>query len=463
MMRSLYSGVAGLQNHQVRMDVLGNNIANVNTTGFKKGRVNFQDLLYQSMSGAARPNTEVGGVNPKEIGLGMLVASVDTIHTQGSLQSTGVTTDVAMMGNGFFILKQGEKELYTRNGGFSLDENGTLVNPANGMRVQGWMSQRIGTEDIINVSKNPGDLVIPMGRKEPARATTQVDYACNLDKRTAEIPADANEATVRKNTWETDFDIYDSYGSKHILRVAYARVPGTNNEWTGTVAVDPEAQVPTAAQLTLNGQPMEGQNFNLKFDNNGLLQGVRAGDNNITTNELVTVGVNFLVTSSDPDVATGAPYRQDFNINLGTVGSTVNTVTQFSSSSTTKAFRQDGNTMGYLDAFKIDQSGIITGVYSNGVNKAIGQIAVASFTNPGGLEKNGENTYSKSNNSGLANISQALTAGKGKIIGGTLEMSNVDLAEQFTDMIVTQRGFQANSKTIQTSDQMLQELLTLKR
>jgi flagellar hook protein FlgE len=190
---------------------------------------------------------------------------------------------------------------------------------------------------------------------------------------------------------------------------------------------------------------------------------VRAGDNNITTNELVTVGVNFLVTSSDPDVATGAPYRQDFNINLGTVGSTVNTVTQFSSSSTTKAFRQDGNTMGYLDAFKIDQSGIITGVYSNGVNKAIGQIAVASFTNPGGLEKNGENTYSKSNNSGLANISQALTAGKGKIIGGTLEMSNVDLAEQFTDMIVTQRGFQANSKTIQTSDQMLQELLTLKR
>ena len=189
---------------------------------------------------------------------------------------------------------------------------------------------------------------------------------------------------------------------------------------------------------------------------------MRNGENNITQDQQVQVGVNFLVTSSDP-AADGQPYRQDFAINLGTVGSTVNTVTQFSSSSTTKAFRQDGNTMGYLDAFKIDQSGVITGVYSNGVNKAIGQIAVASFTNPGGLEKNGENTYAVSNNSGLANIGPALTAGKGKIISGTLEMSNVDLAEQFTDMIVTQRGFQANSKTIQTADQMLQELLTLKR
>jgi len=132
MMRSLYSGVAGLQNHQIRMDVIGNNIANVNTIGFKKNRVNFQDLLYQQISGAARPNEEVGGVNPKEVGLGMLVASIDTIHTQGAMQTTGVQTDVAIQGNGFFVLQKGDQRFYTRAGAFSLDRDGTLVNPANG-------------------------------------------------------------------------------------------------------------------------------------------------------------------------------------------------------------------------------------------------------------------------------------------------------------------------------------------
>jgi flagellar hook protein FlgE len=174
------------------------------------------------------------------------------------------------------------------------------------------------------------------------------------------------------------------------------------------------------------------------------------------------VQVAFDVLESTPDIA-GAPVRQGFNLNLGTVGSMVNSMTQFAESSSTKAFRQNGYSMGYLESYQIDQVGRITGVYSNGTNRLIGQIALASFTNPGGLEKAGESTYVESNNSGEANIGESLIAGKGKVISGALEMSNVDLAEQFTDMIVTQRGFQANSRTIQTSDQMLQELLTLKR
>jgi len=152
MMRSLYAGVSGLQNHQIRMDVVGNNISNVNTTGFKKGRVEFQDLLYQQMSGSARPTTEVGGVNPKEVGLGMSVASIDTIHTQGSLQTTGVGTDLAIQGQGFFLLKDGEKAFYTRAGDFGVDQAGTLVNPANGMRVQGWMAR---------------DVMVPLGSIRP--------------------------------------------------------------------------------------------------------------------------------------------------------------------------------------------------------------------------------------------------------------------------------------------------------
>jgi flagellar hook protein FlgE len=462
MMRSLYSGVAGLQNHQIRMDVLGNNIANVNTTGFKKGRVNFQDLLYQAMSGAARPTAETGGVNPKEIGLGMLVASVDTLHVQGALQSTGKVDDVAIQGNGFFILKNGERSYYTRAGAFGLDVDGRLVNPANGMRVQGWMSRRIGTEDVLNVSANPEDLFVPVGTKEPARATTQVDYACNLDKRTAEIPDGANEATIARNTIRTDFDVYDAFGTKHVLRIDFSRVTGSPNQWNALVTVDPEAAVPTNTQVFLPGQTGAGNAFVVEFDNNGLLRGARVGAEALAAEGLAQVRLAFDVPQTSPDAA-GGQLRQELTINLGTIGSARDSITQFASATSTKGIRQDGYTMGYLDTFKIDQSGVITGVFSNGVDRILGQIALASFKNPGGLEKAGENTYIVSNNSGEPNVGTTQTGGRGKIIAGTLEMSNVDLAEQFTDMIVTQRGFQANSKTIQTSDQMLQELMTLKR
>jgi flagellar hook protein FlgE len=174
------------------------------------------------------------------------------------------------------------------------------------------------------------------------------------------------------------------------------------------------------------------------------------------------VQVSFDVPEADIPEGQAA-FRQLFALDLGEVGSYRNAVTQFAEKSSTKAVTQDGYAMGYLETFKIDQNGEIVGVYTNGTNRTIGQVALASFTNPGGLEKAGENTYVISNNSGEARVDAAGIAGKGKIIAGTLEMSNVDLAEQFTDMIVTQRGFQANSRTITTSDQMLQELLTLKR
>ena len=143
MMRSLFSGVSGLQNHQTRMDVIGNNISNINTTGFKRNRVNFQDLLYQQLQGAARPTEDLGGVNPKEVGLGMSIASIDTIHIQGSLQTTGVQTDLAIIGNGFFVLDDAGKQLFTRAGAFSVDAEGVMVNQANGMKVQGWMEEKL--------------------------------------------------------------------------------------------------------------------------------------------------------------------------------------------------------------------------------------------------------------------------------------------------------------------------------
>ena len=463
MMRSLFSGVSGMQNHQTRMDVIGNNIANVNTTGFKRGRVNFQDLISQQLSGASRPTEEVGGVNPKEVGLGVMIASIDTVHTQGALQTTGINTDIAVQGNGFFVLKSGEKNFYTRAGAFGVDKDGTMVNPANGMRVQGWMAQEVDGTRMINTSAQTEDLVVPIGQKIDAKATTSVQYACNLDKRLPVLPENANAAQRLESTWSTEFKVYDAFGEMHELNLSFSRVPETQNQWLATVVVDPQNAEATETRSGIGTTEGTENTFTVNFDNYGHLASVTdtAGNTTDPTGQ-VFVQVSYNVVGANADEA-GEVTRHTFNINLGEIGTSRNTVTQFAERSTTKAYQQDGYAMGYLENFKLDQSGVITGVYSNGVSREIGQLAMAGFANQGGLEKAGDNTYVQSNNSGIANISTSGILGKGKLIAGTLEMSNVDLTEQFTDMIVTQRGFQAGAKTIQTSDTMLETVLNLKR
>ena len=466
MMRSLFSGVSGLQNHQTRMDVIGNNISNINTTGFKRNRVGFQDILYQQLQGAARPTEDLGGVNPKEVGLGMSIASIDTLHVQGSLQTTGVGTDLAITGQGFFILDDAGKQLFTRAGAFSVDSEGVMVNPSNGMKVQGWMAREVEGYTILDVSRPVEELIIPVGGKDPARATTMVDFACNLDKRIPELPENPTGDQVIRSTWSTTIDIYDTFGDRHILQVEFTRVPGTVNSWNATVDVDPQNEVPTNAAIGFGEEapPAGGPvTFIVNFSNNGTLLSAEDGDGNVSgASGQVQMNVAYDVQTATPN-EDGTAVRQEFVLNLGTVGGFTNSITQYAESSSTKMVEQDGRTMGYLDNFKIDASGIITGVYSNGSNRVLGQVAIATFPNQGGLEKAGDNAFRVSNNSGTANIGPSGIAGKGKIIAGTLEMSNVDMADQFVDMIVTQRGFQANSRTIQTADQLLQELLSLKR
>ncbi|MDR2134617.1 MAG: flagellar hook protein FlgE [Treponema sp.] len=466
MMRSLFSGVSGLQNHQTRMDVIGNNIANINTTGFKRNRVNFQDILYQQLQGAARPTEDLGGVNPKEVGLGMSIASIDTIHIQGSFQTTGVGTDLAISGTGFFVLDDAGRQLFTRAGAFSIDEEGVLVNPANGMKVQGWMARNIAGTQVVDVSRQVEELVIPVGAKDPARATTTVNFACNLDKRIPEIPEGASELQIRQGTWSTSIEVFDSFGEEHILQVEFTRVPGTNNSWNAQVIVDPENEAPTNTAIGFGEEaPAAGGPtvFTVNFSNDGTLLSAEDGAGNLSgAAGEVLMNVAFDVQGATPG-EDGAPTRQEFALRLGQVGGYTSSITQYAEQSSSKAVVQDGYTMGYLDNFKIDSSGVITGIFSNGNTRMLGQVAIASFPNQGGLEKAGDNTFRVSNNSGPANIGPSGIAGKGEIVAGALEMSNVDMADQFTDMIVTQRGFQANSRTIQTADQLLQELLTLKR
>jgi flagellar hook protein FlgE len=341
-----------------------------------------------------------------------------------------------------------------------------MVNPANGMKVQGWMAQEAEGYTVLDISSPVEDLVIPVGGKDPARATTSVNFACNLDKRIPELPENPAGDQVLQSTWSTTLDIYDSFGDKHILQARFTRVPGTPNSWNAAVTVDPQNETPTNATIGFGEEaPAAGgpTTFVVNFSNNGTLLSAEDGAGNVSgASGRVQMNVAYDVQTATPN-EDGTPVRQEFVLNLGEVGGFTKSITQYAEQSSTKMVEQDGRTMGYLENFKIDSSGIITGIYSNGSTRTLAQVAMASFPNQGGLEKAGDNTFRVSNNSGAANIGPSGIAGKGDIIAGTLEMSNVDMADQFVDMIVTQRGFQANSRTIQTADQLLQELLTLKR
>jgi flagellar hook protein FlgE len=460
MMRSLFAGVAGLQNHQVRMDVVGNNIANVNTTGFKKGRVNFQDLLYQQMSGAARPTDEVGGVNPKEIGLGMSIASIDTIHTQGSLQTTGVGTDLAIQGSGFFVLKNGEKSFYTRAGAFGLDNAGTLVNPANGLRVQGWMARavegapRIDTPGTWRTWLSPSAPRILPGRR-PRWTSPAIGQAH------PEIPAGAGPQATLDGTWGTDFKVYDSFGEVHTLRVDFTRVPGQTNNWRATVIVDPESPTATNTAVGIGAAPAGGaNNFTINFSNLGTLAGV--------TEEPATparhgrlVGPGGLRRSRRRAAPGGGATRQEFQINLGRIGSVVNTVTQFAEKSSTKAFMQDGYPWAIWRTTRSTSRGHHRRLLQRH-QPAHRQVAMASFPirRPG---EGGREHVRRLQQLGPRQRVALRRRGEGKADrrgpGNVQRRPGRAVHRHDRD----QRGFQANSKTIQTSDQMLQELLTLKR
>ncbi len=457
MMRSLFSGVSGLKNHQTRMDVVGNNISNVNTYGFKASRVTFQDMLSQMMAGASKPQENVGGVNPKQVGLGMTIASIDRLFTQGSLQTTGNQTDLAISGDGFFVVADGAKKYYTRAGTFGLDRDGNLVNPANGLKVQGWgaVANEKG-EKVVNTSGTTEDIVIPVYGKIEARETSFIKYKCNLDSKLPVLPPNATGRMRLESGVTTNIDVYDKKGDTHRLTLNFWKTGA--NQWTASAAI-------TGAEggITLDvpagaGQPNQlntGSRFNVRFSPEGRIISVgdAASPDELNQGDLF-VNASFRVP--------GDPNPRSIRLDLGKSG-LVAGITQFSSPSTTKAVEQDGYGMGYMESFNIDNSGVITGVYSNGTKLMIGQVAMSVFTNPGGLIAAGENLFEVSNNSGLPNTGPAGQAGRGKIIAGTLEMSNVDLSDQFTDMIITQRGFQANSRTITTSDQMLQELINLKR
>ena len=445
------------------MDVIGNNVSNVNTHGFKYERATFMDMISQELSGAAEPRDNIGGINPQQVGLGVMMASIDKIMTQGSLQSTGKNTDVAISGDGFFIIKDGDKQFYTRAGLFNIDRDGYYVHPGTGLRVQGWNAVKDNNGNTsINTSASLESIRIPIYSKKPAKATTEVVYESNLNQAVLAVPADATPEQIQrfirgegknKRGHLSTINVYDDQGNKRVLTLEMWKT--NENRWQTRVSME------NSSALTVNVKGPEGQDtvipgrntFEMGFRSDGRIDYVDDGNDKLNKGKL-EVEVSFRIPGN-PDV-------QRFRLNMGESGA-VKGVTQYASQFTTRAKEQDGYPMGYMESFSINNAGVVIGTYSNGKKEAIAQIAMAVFANPGGLKKEGETKYSVSMNSGDANIGEAGIGGRGKINAGLLEMSNVDLAEQFTDMIVTQRGFQANSRTITTSDQMIQEVLGLKR
>jgi len=415
MIRALFAGVSGLRNHQVRMDVIGNNIANVNTVGFKSSRITFEEAFAQLLQGASRPpgdsSNVSGGVNPVQIGLGMNVGSSDLLFTQGNLQATGVETDLAIEGESFFTVSNGTQRFYTRSGNFQLDANGRLVASTNGFVVQGRMA--VDGE----LTKEIQDIRLPFGKRAPARATSQASLAGNLD-------ADAEVG----DTVETTIAVFDAMGAKEELEIAFTKASA--NSWDYQISIE-------------EGSVVSGDTGTVTFDDEGRL-----------TDPVPTDPFVF-------DPASGAA-NVEVEIDFGASGS-IDGLSQFASPSTARLKDQDGFTMGDLERFSIDKTGTISGAFTNGVTLTLAQIALTDFNNPAGLVRQGDNMFAVSPNSGSPVIGFVGEGSQSTITSGALEMSNVDLADEFTKMITAQRGFQGNARVITTADEMLQDVVQLKR
>ena len=542
MLKSLASAVSGLKNFTAQLDVLGNNLANVRTLGFKSSRITFQEARSQNLSGAARGFGGAFG-NQRQIGLGVNISATDINFTQGSLEFTGVPTDLAVQGNSFFIVTaDGVNDSYTRAGNFFFNSQGNMVNP-NGLAVKGWNRDDSG---VINTNLDPVAIVLGTNLSSPASETTTVFLSGNLDSTL--VPLARTLASSLALTDSTTADV--ATGSSLINDLDQTSTALTGGE---TIAIsgklpDGTAVGPTDYTYTLGddlndlvavinaeysgfatASIVDGK-ITLVDDAKGdsetslllsttaavaipAFETTEAGfTGQVTTSSTVfdslgeahTLILEFTLTSTvgkwtwaastlDEHPVTNSTGTMQFNAAGGVTsfevdgtateitidpqsladpfsvtmdvrgGSGFAGVTQFGSDSTLIIREQDGRPTGSLLRFDIDNQGIITGVFSNEDNLELAQLALAEFANPLGLLRSGNGNFAVASSSGIADVNRAGDRFSSSIISGSLENSNVDLVSQFTDMIVTQRGFQANARVVTTADQVLEETLRLKR
>lgn len=422
-LRSLFSGVSALRNHQTMMDVIGNNIANVNTAGYKASRASFSELYSQTIQNSSRPSAANGGTNAMQVGLGMSVSSLDAQFNQGSIERTGGDLDLAVFGPGFFVVKSNGQNMYTRDGQFKWDADGRIVT-GSGAILQGKLADADGT---VPSGTSLEDIMIDAGIKSPAKATTEVKFAGNLLASEETFVAGSKEGLLKSTV-----DVFDSLGNKMSIELTFTKTAGDSWSWTADIPVS--ATNPTATHV---------------------------GDGVLTFNHISgaldvagTQQVNF-VPPTGADAMT-------IDFNFGTMGEfTGVTGSELGSTSIVKMSSQNGYSAGTLLNVAFDEKGFINGTFSNGTIQKLAQVMLAEFANPAGLMRAGGNAFALSSNSG----SEILVApgDSSTLTAGAIEQSNVDLADEFTKMITAQRGFQASARVISTSDEFLQEVVNLKR
>ncbi|MEO8905654.1 MAG: flagellar hook protein FlgE [Polyangiaceae bacterium] len=427
---SMNSGVSGLQAESDALGIVGDNIANVNTVGFKSQRAVFEDVLGHSI---------LAGTASGLPGSGVKVGDVQQMFTQGTLSNTGVSTDVALNGDGFFVVKGAvdgvSSNFYTRAGEFNIDKDGNLAN-AQGLKVQGYQSNGDGTfaASISNVTAPTAAL--------PAKATKGVSVTANIDA-DAKVPALAFDPNDPANTsnFSTTISVYDSLGNAHTLDVYFAKT--NDNTWDYHALVPGTDVVPPV--VPGNSEVGTGS---LAFTTDGALD---------------TVTTGTAITASFTGATAAQPITLDFGTSITAGGTGLDGTTQFAGSSNVSSQSQDGYASGDFSGVSVDGQGVVTGLYTNGQKVAMSQLAIAKFRSNDGLGRAGQNLWIDTRDSGTAAMGTAGSGGRGATTGGALEGSNVDLATEFVSMIQHQRSFSANSKTITTADEMLQELINIKR
>lgn len=402
--------LSGLNASDTALATISNNLANLNTTGYKDATVNFQDMFYQMLGSN-------GSGDQLQLGAGSAVSSINTNFSGGSVQSTGVDTDIAITGNGFFVVQNGSNTCYTRSGDFTQDSNGYLIT-ADGFQVMGYPA----TNGVVSANGGLAPIQLPMGMISSPNATSNISIAANLSSNTAV-----------GGSYNTNVTVYDSLGTSHVLNIAFTR---TAAGWSY------DATLPSTEITGGTGTSTSVANGTLTFDNSG----------NLTSTTPIAINVANLADSAS---------TLALNWSLASASGT-GLITQVSGASSTSSTTQNGYASGALTSFSINSDGTILGSFTNGT-KVLGQVALANFANLQGLTKQGDNNYAATISSGSAVIGSPGTSSLGTLTGSALELSNVDMSQEFSNLIIAERGFQANAKSVTTFDQIAQDTINLIR
>lgn len=507
MMRSLFAGVAGLKTHQTRMDVIGNNIANVNTTAYKSQSMVFSDLMYQTTQKASGANeqTGVGGTNARQIGLGSKTSSIKTaIASQGAAQSTNDPFDIMISGDAFFVVSNGSENFFTRDGSFYIDGKGNLAMTSTGYNVMGWQVDPADPtgQNIKKDTVSPLRLMTGKNMTYPPAATTKATVDGVVDKYDTDIKSD--------NGRVMNLEFFDNQGYKYTAKLSVHAIDGDKGQFYVKLdnVLDADGE---SIMYDENGDEIPGVTEKFQFGSG--TDPIRApqddGNGNMVMSDVMMNNPNFdSGKPADPTTnpekipvtnaivlqfvegegtfsyvgleAGGTTGGETAKLSFGdmpifpadgididfsaTFNYNKNGVSTMSAYAGLESGEGEGRKVGELSGITVQKDGKIFASYDNGQRRLLGQIAVATFANPSGLEKQGDNLYSATMNSGdFDGVGEDVTQNGGRMDSGVLEMSNVDLSQEFTEMITTQRGFQANSRIITVSDTLLEELTNLKR